>query len=407
MCPGGSTTWPGSLASSVAAPAEQPRMVSAPRYSACSTTAGMPCGARRRCSGRRPPVAASADRRGQHGTVGAGQHHAVGAPFQREQVHRRGADEAGGEARGRPRVHLGGRRVLFDPAVAQQHDLVGHAHGLGLIVRHVQHGDAEAALQRQDLPPHVGAQLRVEVRQRLIHQADRRLGHDGAPQCDALLLAAGKLGRACGRADAPMPRISTARCQPARPFRRPGRGAPSGRTRCSPRRSDAGTARRIGTPSRRRAPRAAGPVTSRPPISTRPAVAVSSPATIRRQVVLPQPDGPSRTVKEPAGTVREMRSSACVAPQARLTPVRRIAAPVAPGTVARPETDSGPIAAKSRHPVPRCVPFVGGTQWVSSRATAAVVVCQFDETSSEPMTSQVMPRRSARAPRSTGSPTTA
>ena len=48
-------------------------------------------------------------------------------------------------------------------------------------------------------------------------------------------------------------------------------------------------------------PRAAGGrfVTSRPPISTVPSDAVSSPATIRRQVVLPQPDGPSRTVKLP------------------------------------------------------------------------------------------------------------
>ena len=61
-------------------------------------------------------------------------------------------------------------------------------------------------------------------------------------------------------------------------------------------------------------PRAAGGrlVTSRPPISTRPSVAVSSPATMRRQVVLPQPDGPSSTAKLPGAMSIETRSSAVV-----------------------------------------------------------------------------------------------
>ena len=45
------------------------------------------------------------------------------------------------------RIELGRRRVLLDAALAQQDDLVGHAHGLGLVVRDVDHGDAELLLQ--------------------------------------------------------------------------------------------------------------------------------------------------------------------------------------------------------------------------------------------------------------------
>ena len=76
-------------------------------------------------------------------------------------------------------------------------------------------------------------------------------------------------------------------------------------------------------------PRAAGGrlVTSRPPISTRPPVAVSSPATIRRHVVLPQPDGPSSTVKLPAAISIDTRSSATALPQWRLTSISRTDAP--------------------------------------------------------------------------------
>ncbi len=49
------------------------------------------------------------------------------------------------------------------------------------------------ALQRPDLAPHLLAQLRVEVGERLVHQADRRLGDDRAAERHALLLAAGEL----------------------------------------------------------------------------------------------------------------------------------------------------------------------------------------------------------------------
>ncbi len=194
--------------------------------------ADSPAGCRRAAS---PPDGGASDR-----TVGAPHHHAGAASLQREQVHRRRADEAGGETGRRTRIDLGRRRVLLDVAVAQQHDLVGHAHRLGLVVRDVQHGDAQPTLQRQDLAPHVGAKLCIEVRQRFIHQADRRLGDDGAAECHALLLAAGQLAGLALQQMSDAEDLHRAR-QPARALRLRARGAPSGRTRCSPRRSDAGT----------------------------------------------------------------------------------------------------------------------------------------------------------------------
>ena len=46
-------------------------------------------------------------------------------------------------------VKIGRRGVLLDAPVAEQDDLVGHAHGLGLIVGDIDHGDAQRALRRR------------------------------------------------------------------------------------------------------------------------------------------------------------------------------------------------------------------------------------------------------------------
>ena len=50
-------------------------------------------------------------------------------------------------------------------------------------------------LQRADFLAHFGAELRVEVGQRLVHQTHGRLRDDRAAQCHALLLSARKLSR--------------------------------------------------------------------------------------------------------------------------------------------------------------------------------------------------------------------
>ena len=117
------------------------------------------------------------------------------AGFERDDVHGWRADEARGENRRWPRIETVGRCGLLDLSFAHEDDLVGHAHGLALVMGDVDHSDAELLLQRADLAPHLGAQLRVEVGERLVHQANRRLRDDGAAERHALLLAAGKLRR--------------------------------------------------------------------------------------------------------------------------------------------------------------------------------------------------------------------
>src|SRR3982074_1580208 len=54
--------------------------------------------------------------------------------------------------------------------------------------------------------------------------------------------------------------------------------------------------------------------TRRPPMVRRPAVMDSSPASIRSVVLLPHPDGPTRTTNSPASTVRSTPSTATTPP---------------------------------------------------------------------------------------------
>src|SRR6516225_5028180 len=55
------------------------------------------------------------------------------------------------------------------------------------------------------------------------------------------------------------------------------------------------------------------PLTTSPPMAMAPAVGSSSPATIRRAVVFPQPDGPTRTMNSPSVMV-QVSASTAVAP---------------------------------------------------------------------------------------------
>src|SRR3954454_11722670 len=63
------------------------------------------------------------------------------------------------------------------------------------------------------------------------------------------------------------------------------------------------------------------------PIMTWPAVGRSRPATIRRVVVLPQPDGPRRAKNEPCGMVRSRSSTAVKSPKRLVRPTSRRSPP--------------------------------------------------------------------------------
>ena len=110
-----------------------------------------------------------------------------------EEVHRRRTDERGDE-------HVDGLVVqvlrgvhLLEIAVLEHRDAVPHRHRLDLVVGDVHGGDGELALQRGDLGAHLHAQLRVEVREGLVHQERRGLAHDRTAHRDPLTLATGQL----------------------------------------------------------------------------------------------------------------------------------------------------------------------------------------------------------------------
>src|SRR5207248_7324694 len=64
-----------------------------------------------------------------------------------------------------------------------------------LVVRDVDERHPEALLERAELPPQRLAQLRVEVRERLVEEEDLRLDDERARHGDALLLSARQLIR--------------------------------------------------------------------------------------------------------------------------------------------------------------------------------------------------------------------
>src|SRR5438552_3563630 len=67
-----------------------------------------------------------------------------------------------------------------------------------------------------------------------------------------------------------------------------------------------------------------GPLTGAPSSSTRPAVGVSSPATMRSKVDFPQPDGPRIAMKSLSATENEIGSIACVDARPRRPGKRRV-----------------------------------------------------------------------------------
>ena len=80
-------------------------------------------------------------------------------------------------------------------AAIHQHHVLGKRERLGLVVRHIDRGEAEPVLQDFQFDAHLVAQLRIEVRHRLVEQHQPRLVDQRAGKRDTLLLAAGQLRR--------------------------------------------------------------------------------------------------------------------------------------------------------------------------------------------------------------------
>lgn len=102
----------------------------------------------------------------------------------------RGTDKIGHKGRARFEVDIARRTGLCDDAVLQQQHPIRQGQSLGLIMGHVDRGEANLLLQGADLGADLIAQLCVKVRQWLVKQHHARRNSQGAGQRDALLLPA-------------------------------------------------------------------------------------------------------------------------------------------------------------------------------------------------------------------------
>ena len=82
------------------------------------------------------------------------------------------------------------RGDLLDNAVLHDHDTVAESHGLGLVVSNIDERTLDLVAQLDELGTHLVTKLGIQVGQRLVHQEDLGVTHDGAADGDALALAA-------------------------------------------------------------------------------------------------------------------------------------------------------------------------------------------------------------------------
>ena len=95
----------------------------------------------------------------------------------------------------RPAVDFEGRTGLDDPPVAHDADALAHGHRLDLVVGDVQDGASEPPVDLDELGAHRGAELRVQVGERLVEQEGDGVAHERTAERHPLLLAAGLSSR--------------------------------------------------------------------------------------------------------------------------------------------------------------------------------------------------------------------
>ena len=180
---------------------------------------------------------------------------------------------------------------------------MGERHRLDLVVGDVDRRCAEIALEMLELGAHMSPQLRIEVGQGFVHQ---ETGWACAPSPGPGRRAAfgrRRIGGDSGRDREVRSTVPAAAFDPRPDVVARQLSAASADSRYFRPRSYADRARRTGTPSRRRDISGSTLVTSRSPMRMLPLVIVSSPAIIRRAVVLPHPDGPSSTRNSPSSDI--------------------------------------------------------------------------------------------------------
>jgi hypothetical protein len=110
-----------------------------------------------------------------------------------QEVHRRAAEERGHEPVCRVAINLLRCTDLLDVAVAHDGHAIAEREGFLLIVGDVDRRRAQPAMKPLQLGPHLEAEPRVEVRERLVEQEARRLADDRPSHRHPLTLPAGEL----------------------------------------------------------------------------------------------------------------------------------------------------------------------------------------------------------------------
>jgi hypothetical protein len=111
-----------------------------------------------------------------------------------EEVHGRGADEAGDEEVGGAVIEIHRSADLLDGAALHDGDALAEGEGLGLVVGDVEHGGAEAGVETGDFSAEREAGLGIEVGEGLVEEEQGGAANEGAAKGDALALAAGEGG---------------------------------------------------------------------------------------------------------------------------------------------------------------------------------------------------------------------
>ena len=105
-------------------------------------------------------------------------------------VHRRPTDELGDEAARRLAIDPARRVELHQTPFVQHRDPGAERDRLFLIVGNEDEGAAKLAVQALEFGPGLQAKQRVQIGERLVHQADLGLPDQGARDRDPLRLAA-------------------------------------------------------------------------------------------------------------------------------------------------------------------------------------------------------------------------
>ncbi len=197
-----------------------------------------------------------------------------------------------------------------DAPLAQHRDPVAERGGLAEVVRHEQGGDAGLAHQLAELPARAGAGGGVQRGERLVEQQRARLAREGPSQRDTLALAAREAARMGvgqrARVEAVEELLGAGPALAPRDLAQPvGHVLPRAQV------GEEGVvleeepaAPLLGG---RHPPASVSSQTSSAQL-TRPRSGVSNPATTRRSVVLPAPEGPARARQSPGRLERELET---------------------------------------------------------------------------------------------------